>query len=380
MKLLKFGAFAALTAGAVGVAMHTAGCSNSPTGMDGSTGGVTPPKPPPGPDTTSTDERTFAINALLLGDTARGSTTTSTTAWKDFGFDIDGKCSDSKSTDVCTRASGAPSSIQQDGNLCRDNSFGANILPIIQSAGSIPNPSQTISDSIAKGSFTIQLKIKGLTGMSKQTNTALSAQLFASGAFDDMTMKAPTFALTDDWPVRPELLNDGKTIASGSKVTFPGSYITNGTFVTPTGAITISLVFQGVALDIQIVKAVIVMDIDGANATNGTIAGVIPTEKLIGGLQQVAGRISKSLCGSAFDGIAQQIRQTSDILSDGSNTAGKACDAISIGLGFTAKQIANPTKVATLGTPPPDPCTSDGGPGMDSGSMDSGSMDSGGGG
>src|SRR5256885_8545645 len=54
----------------------------------------------------------------------------------------------------------------------------------------------------------------------------------------------PAFSPTDDWPVRPELLNDGKTVASGSKVTFPGAYITNGTFVTPTGTITISLVFR----------------------------------------------------------------------------------------------------------------------------------------
>jgi hypothetical protein len=341
--------------------------------MDGSTGGgIMPPMPPTGATmTTSTTDTTYAINALLLGDTARGSTATSTTAWKDYGFDIDGKCSDNKSTDVCTRASGAPSSVQQDGNKCRDNSFGANILPIIQSAGSIPNPSDTISQSIQKGSFTIQLKIHGLSGMAMQTNTGLSAQLFASGVFDEEGGAKPTFTPSDNWPVRPELLNDGKTVASGSKVQFPGSYITNGTFVTPTGNVTISLVFQGVALDIEIVKAVIVMDINGDNGDNGTIAGVIPTEKLIGGLQMVAGRISKSLCGSAFDGIAQQIRQTSDILSDGSNSAGKACDAISIGLGFTAKHVGNPDKVASLGSAPPDPCTTP---------ADSGVMDSGGGG
>ena len=370
MKLLKFGALTVLAAGGLCIASYTAGCSSPTPGPDAAGGGgIMVPMKPSGPDTTSMTETTFAINALLLGDTARAAgSPTSTTAWKDYGFDVDGKCSDNKSTDVCTRAAGAPSSVQQDGNKCRDNSFGANILPIIQSAGSIPNPSQTISDSITKGSFTIQLKVKGLAGP-KQTNTGLSAQLFASGVFDEMTMKAPTFSPTDDWPVRPELLNDGKTVASGSKVTFPGSYITDGTFVTPTGNITISLVFQGVALDIEIVKAVIVMNIDGDNATEGTIAGVIPTEKLIGGLQMVAGRISKSLCGSAFDGIAQQIRQTSDILSDGSNAAGKACDAISIGLGFTAKHIANPTKVAALGSAPPDPCA-----------MDSGVQDSGGGG
>ena len=357
MKLLKFGALTALAAGALGLTSYTSGCSSKETPDSGTTnmvGIVPPPKPEAGPPPTM-DEQTFALNTLLLGDSVRGQTTTSTTAWKDYGFNIDGKISDAKSTDVCTRASGAPSSVQTDGNRGIDNSFGANILPIVQSAGSIPNPSQTITDTITKGNFTIQFKIKGLSG-AKQTNTGLSAQLFASGVFDEDGGAKPTFTMADDWPVRPELLNDGKTVASGSKVTFPDSYITGGTFVTPTGTITLSLVFQGVALDIDIVKAVVVMDINGDNGDNGTIAGVIPTEKLITGLQSVAGRISKSLCGSAFDGIAQQIRQTSDILSDGTNSAGKACDAISIGIGFTSKRIKNPTKVAGLGTPSDDPC------------------------
>lgn len=360
MKLLKFGALTALAAaGAFGLSTQLTACSNNPSGTDSGTGSMTGKVPPPKPmagTTTSTDEQTFALNSLLLGDSARGSTATSTTAWKDYGFNIDGKISDAKSTDVCTRAAGAPSSVQADGNSGIDNSFGANILPIIQSAGSIPNPSQTISDSISKGSFTIQLKIKGLMG-AKQTNTGLSAQLFASGAFDEDGGTKPTFTTADNWPVRPELLNNPNDVSMGSKVTFPDSYITNGTFVTPTGTITLSLVFQGVALDIEIVKAVVVMDINGDSGDNGTIAGVIPTEKLIDGLQKVAGRISKSLCGNAFDGIAQQIRQTSDINADGSNSAGKACDAISIGIGFTAKHVGNPTKIASLGTAPPDPCT-----------------------
>lgn len=360
MKLLKFGALTALAAvGAFGLSSQLTACSSPTSNADSGPANQPGKQPPPRPadkPTTSTDEQTFALNALLLGDTIRGQTTTSTTAWKDYGFNIDYKISDAKSMDVCTRAAGAPSSVQTDGTLGVDNSFGANILPIIQSAGSIPNPSQTISESIAKGSFTIMFKIKGLMG-AMQTNTGLSAQLFASGEFDPTGMTKPTFTTADDWPVRPELLNDGKTVASGSKVTFPDSYITNGTFVTPSGTVTLSLVFQGVALDIEIVKAVIVMDIAGDTANSGTIAGVIPTEKLIDGLKKVAGRISKSLCGSAFDGIAQQIRQTSDINADGSNTAGKACDAISIGIGFTAKRIGNPTKVAALGTAPPDPCT-----------------------
>ncbi|HEY2365979.1 MAG TPA: hypothetical protein VGH87_06315, partial [Polyangiaceae bacterium] len=98
-------------------------------------------------------------------------------------------------------------------------------------------------------------------------------------------------------------------------------------------------------------------------------------------LKSVAGRISQSLCGSAFDGIAQQITQASDIKKDGSNAPGATCDGISIGLGFVGKKIANPTKVAVDdGSVPPDPCTSSGDSGTDTGTGTETSTDTGTGG
>ena len=61
------------------------------------------------------------------------------------------------------------------------------------------------------------------------------------------------------------------------------------------------------------------------------------------------------------------------------------CDAISIGLGFEADVIAQPTEIEPLGCPKPDPCDMDAGPStcdsgappMDSGTKDSGAKDSG---
>ena len=195
--------------------------------------------------------------------------------------------------------------------------------------------------------------------------------------------------MTTDWPVLPQLLKDYNmqtgtgTIASGSTVQFvdsnnnPTPYIANGTFVSgnlATGGITvtISLVFDGVPLSLSINHAVITFDHTAPNtAANGTIAGVINTNDLINGLKAVAGRISTSLCGGAFDGIAQQIMQASDIIHDGTNVMGTACDGISVGLGFTGALIANPDTVSMSdGGVPPDPCTmpmNDGGNPNDSG-------------
>lgn len=324
----------------------------------GSVGG--PPARPDAPATTSTTVKTFAIKELLLGDAPRGGAQ-STSAWKKYGYNIDGKVSTKSSTDTCKLPSGASKAVQEDGDTGIDNSFGANILPIILNTAGAEGPAK-INEAIGKGDFTIQLTVKGLTDDAKQTNTGLTGYLNPAGQFDE-NGGAPTFTTSDDWPVRPELLSSPSDPTS-SKIRFDEAYIVNGTFVSGNKSeVQISLVFSGVALDLTVHSAVMTFDHTAPNkADNGTVAGVLDTNELIEGLRKVAGRISTSLCsGSAFDGIAQQIRQASDILADGTQDSGKECNGISVGLGFNALEVGNPTKVAPLGDPTDDPCEGGGG-------------------
>ncbi|CAN5807564.1 hypothetical protein BH09MYX1_BH09MYX1_35060 [soil metagenome] len=386
MKLWKVGSVVGFTAMALGLSVYTAGCSSDATPDTPLQTGTQPPPPPSGPVTTDTSMKTFAVSKLYLGESTRAGAA-SDTAWKSFGYNLDTKITAGTSTDVCTRAKGAPSSNQADGTGGIDNAFGAVILPLIKSAASLTDPSKTITDTVQKGSFTIQLSLKGLSDDAKQTATGLKGDLFASGAYQGDSPTPVTFpgfgagAASIDWPVRAELLNDGATIASGSKVNFQSAYVVNGTFVNGSGGatITLSLAFGGVSLDLSVKRAILTFDHTAPGAlSNGTIAGIIDTEELITGLKKVAGRISTTLCGSQFDGIAQQIRQASDILTDGTNAAGKDCNGISIGLGFDAELVKNPTQVAKLtGTTSPDPCTT---PPGDAGTDTGTSTDSGGGG
>ncbi len=375
MKLWKVSALFGLATASVvaGLFGGSTGCSSTPTADAGASG---QPPPPSGPKTTSSKIETFAIKTLFLGEADRSGGPASNTAWKSYGYNLDSLVTSKDSTDVCTLAAGAPKTNQIDGNNGIDNAFGEVILPIIQSAASLPTPSSTISAAIDKGDFTIMLQITGLDDTATQTATGLTGQLFAAAAYDNGT---PTFDNSTDWPVSPFILNDGKTIASGSKVSFNSAYIANGTFVSgdlSAGGITVSvsLVFQGVALTLAVNHAVITFDHTAPNvAGNGTIAGVINTQDLITGLKQVAGRISTSLCGSAFDGIAQQITQASDIIHDGTNKSGTPCDGISIGLGFTGALVHDPTKVAVDdGGSSPDPCSASDA-GTDTGTKDSAS-------
>jgi hypothetical protein len=318
-----------------------------------------------GSATTTTPAQNFALHTLQLGDTDR-SGNSSLTAWENYGFNIDGKITNSQSTDVCTLYTGAQSSVQQDGAMGIDNSFGSNILPLVLSVGG-SSLDETLNNSINGGAFTVMFDIEGLSSgtsgtATSQTNTGLTGQLFAGGKFvsADGGAAMPTWTTADNWPVVGSLLNNPTSVASGSMIQFPDSYIVNGTWVSgsPIATLSLTLSVSGQNLTLNVHQATVTMTrMSGTHMANGTIAGVITTTELLASLMQIAGHLSTSLCsGDAFNSIATQIEQDSDIIHDGTNVPGTACDAISIGLGFTADEIGVPEKVAVPGTPTPNPC------------------------
>ena len=83
---------------------------------------------------------------------------------------------------------------------------------------------------------------------------------------------------------------------------------------------------------------------------------MIPVDAFAQSLRNAAARTSSSFCsGSTIEALLAQIRQAADILVDGSQDPAKACNGISIGIGFDAVP-------ATIGetlkdpTPLPNPC------------------------
>jgi len=355
---------------ACGAASSLIACGGGDTSGTGGTGGTTtttedPGKLPPDPGPETAGDGTgavLAIRTLYLGDTDRKGKA-STTAWKGFGFNLDGKISTKDSTDLCKPAAGAKASaVYEDGDAGTDNSFGKNILPIITSLAS--DASTQVNDSINKGSFTIILNMEKMgTG---DSYNPLTTKLYAGAKLvDDMGAEiAPNWDGNDAWPVVPELLNNGDI--NNPKVQFANSYVVKDpssgarTWVSGgKGDIVLNLSVGGFTLSLTIGSALIATEVgaDNTTATNGTIAGVLGTEQLISELAKVAGSFDPTLCppSTTFESIAQQIRQASDIMSDGSQDSTKTCDGISIGLGFDmdAVQLG---KVADPSMGSGDPC------------------------
>jgi len=333
-----------------------------------------PPKAPT-MGTATTSKHNYALHKLYMGDTDRMGVT-NPDAWKSFGYDLDGKITTSTSTDVCTLVAGASKSVQVDGTGGTDNSFGANIMPIIGTLDS--TASQTVNNTIEQGSFTVLTYVEGFddSAGNMTSATGLTGVLLAGGNYPAAhDGGAPTWDMTTHWPVRPELLScypsggsDNCTATTdpimAADVKFPSAFQTKGTFVNGTPSLlSLSLTIGGNTITLNVHSAVVSFDPQmPGSVTNGTIAGVINTEELISGLKTIAGHISTSLCsGSAFQSIASQIQQTSDIVVSGdmvSNTPGTTCNGISVGLGFDATEIAIPTgaDIAPMTLAGPDPC------------------------
>jgi len=292
----------------------------------------------------------LAINKLFLGGTDwNGSPDPD--AWKDYGYNLDHRISDKYSTGLCMPAKNAPPSTPYpDGTNGIDNSFGKNILPTVIAL--LPTAQDDANGAIADGDFTVILKFDGL-GLNGDY-TGIPVKLYAGSSLD----AAPKWDGTDEWPVAPELLSDPTDIES-SLVQFPDSYVNDNTWVSGSSTeLTLSLNIQGFELSLTISKAVLSAQLstDRTAASKGIIAGVLDTEVLITELRKIAGSFAKNLCeSSAFDSIADQLSQASDILKDGTQNASLTCDGISVGLGFSSKKI-------TLGgigdeaPPAADPC------------------------
>jgi hypothetical protein len=336
-----------------------------------------PPGAPSGatPPAGSTSPHNYALHKLYLGDTDRTGVASSE-AWQGFGYNLDDRVTTAASTDVCTLAAGASKSAQLDGMGGIDNSFGENILPILLTlAGS--DFSAKMNAVIEVGVFTNLLYVTGFDDLSGNTTTAtgLSGVFLGGGNYLSANDGGePIWNLGTQWPIRPETLTGcpggvcppGTDPVSNAAAKFSSAYQRGGTFVNESPVDIPLILSAGPApftLPVHSATVTFVPDVPGS-VTGGTLAGVLATSELVSSLQVVAGSITPSLCAaSAFQSIARQVEQAADIVLDPgsggvSNSAGVACNGISIGLGFDGTEIAPPSSSDITGpTPaPPNPC------------------------
>jgi hypothetical protein len=295
----------------------------------------------------------LAFSRLLLGETDRQGVKDSQ-AWKSYGYNLDGIVSTKTGTNHCKGVVGSiKSSVQTDGDGGIDNSFGANLIPIFGALAD--SPSQQATEAILDGRHTVLLRMTEYNG--GIDDSGIQAALYQGAPRG----APPVWNGSDSWPVAAESVNAADL--NQPKIVIGQSYVSGGVFVAspPIAELPLLIGLAGFPLSLSIHNAILTMNISGSGSsvsgTNGTLAGILDTEQLIFELKKIIGGFDPSLCNSGtFDSIAMQIRQASDIMTDGTNgNPNVTCNAISIGLGFDASAVVL-GGVAPPEPPQPDPC------------------------
>jgi hypothetical protein len=363
-----------------GAASEDSGRTDGGAPADDSGSSGAPPLPPDsGTNAPSTTAHNFAIQSVHLGDET---TATGLPGWESIGYNLDGLDTQALDTNVCTPITGTPSEVQVDGPNGLDNSFGENIIPLLQAIDG--QPSASIDSSIASGIFTVMFDIVGLDTTSTQTSLGLNGQVFGGAVFNQTPNSAsatPTFTTADDWPILASSLAGAQAMTPPgtplvppvvSNVVFSGAYIVNGQFVNG-GRVTVALPITvlGATFLLTVNDAIVTFQHSATGvASGGVIAGVIKTTDLVNGITGIAGQLSTQLCsGAELAAIQQKVEQASDMLANGTNVPGQTCDGISVGIGFDAVEIGPPAISGNPPTPAPNPCIEDAGIESDGGAV-----------
>lgn len=271
----------------------------------------------------------LAVTKLLLGEGVNGQ-------WKKFGYNIDGLVSSGASTDVCQTTPGGKAGVAYpDGDNGIDNSFGKNLLPQILSL--YPTWTNDINAAIQDGSTTVMFKLECL--LPTGDAPVMTTKLYGGTPLG----KPPKFDGTDKWPVAPELLSDA-TDPESSTIVFSNSSVLGSTYDAGPNATFVLTVPVSTATETRSIKLTLyaahltmTLSDDRKSATAGMIGGVLNTEELVTEVKKIGDLLG--ICSSPlFAALVSQIRQASDIMSDGTQDPSKTCDGISMGLGFEMKE------------------------------------------
>jgi hypothetical protein len=282
---------------------------------------------PGGPLSWCSSSTVLAVQTLVFGEGDSGQ-------WKSLGFNIDGLVTDGTSgAGLCQPAAGGSISVHANGNNGIDNSFGANILPLIISLdGTWPTD---VNNAIGSGTFTALVELECLPPAGDVP--AFTTKLFGGEALG-MT---PKWDGTDKWPVEPDLLAD-PTDPESSTISFPGCSVTGTTFNAGQNAtfiLTIPVTTQGMSTSLKLTlyaaQMTMTLAADRKSATGGMLGGVLNTSELIDQIKKVGYLLD--LC-SALPNILTHVEQASDIMVDGTQDPTQTCNGISMGLGFTMQQ------------------------------------------
>ncbi len=286
---------------------------------------ATYPDPPGGTDsTTDLGPLVFAIRSIDLGD--MGDTP---------GYDLDKECTciDDAGPSCTGRSTQLSAYCDAPGGV--DNQ-AAKLFELIELPFGVGNfGSQYFSDQANQGNWSLLVQVKGYSGM--PDDPVVEVALFPTSG-----IHPPQWNGMDKWPVEPSsLIVDGGM--SSPRFVANGAYVSGGVLVATMPTTQITLAGSGqdtitITLSSGVITAKLV-DVGGIwNLQGGVIAARWSLKNVFQALSSYRDNNGLPICSNSSSyAIAKGvICNDADILVDGTQPKSAPCDALSVGLGFTA--------------------------------------------
>lgn len=281
-------------------------------------------------------------------------------AWQEMGFDIDGVCTASEtcpSEDPPPSCKAGASQLPRDGKYCRDNTFGK----LEYSAALVPQLSKKygLSDdafncALCVGHYTFLIKVTGYSG--EPDDDRVRVDLYPSPGLEKPLpwdcsqpswVNQPCFTPDMPWTVLEDPLVDkrGGPDLPDSKISDDNAYVRDGYVVMqlPQNTLVWFPGYKGlvVAYPIRVQKGLVVGKLaKGADnvwsISDGVIAGRAKKEDIVGGFRLIG--FCETNDKDNYELMNTFINDNLDVLADGRSDPNAPCDAMSIGVLFTARQ------------------------------------------
>ncbi len=299
----------------------------------------------------------LAIRELRMGSRNPDGVANSN-AWQNLGMDLDNTCTSSPTCDtpdpiVSCKPNGA--AVPVDGNYCRDNTFGklegfASTIPEV--GGKYGLNDEAFNCALCRGDYNFIIRITKYNG--KDTDDHIRVDFYPSPG---LMAPLPWDCSSPTWRNHPCFTADAPWLVSDTAVTAPkggpdlpdavladsDAYVKNGYIIVqlPTNTV---FWFPGrralaTAFPLRFSQAVVAGRLKKAGdgtwtIEDGTIAGRTRKDDVIAGFRLIG------FCESDQNYTLMQnfLGASLDILSDGRVDPSTTCDAISVGIGFTAVQ------------------------------------------
>lgn len=281
-------------------------------------------------------------------------------AWKDVGFDLDDTCTGSPTCDtagqsVALSCKPPTASVAYDGNYCRDNTFGrleytVSLVPEIVKRYGLND--EAFNCALCVGDRNILFRISDYNGTPNDDHVRVDLypspgleKVLPWNCADESWRNEPCFTPDMKWTVWDRYLkdpHDGPDLGD-SKTGDDAAFVRDGYLVAQLPPNT-RLWFPGKnaltqAYPLYLTTGLVTAKLGRAAdqtwvATDGVIGGRVKADDLLLGFRQIG------LCenDSSYALLPQFINQNLDISAAGSNDPNLPCDAMSIGVAFTATQ------------------------------------------